>query len=99
MQLCPAFYPATTVVRLPGHRGLLQVTSRPVTAWSGLAGPPLAHSRLLGGLPGPAIFGLGVLAGALIVAAIRVWLWWRAPRPSAGIIALPASAPVSSAPA
>jgi DNA-binding SARP family transcriptional activator len=94
MQLCPAFYLATTVAGQPGHRGLLQVAYRPVTAWTALASAPAASSRLLGGLPGSAIFGLGVLAGALIVVAIRAWLWWRAPNRSAA--ALPASAPVST---
>src|ERR1700722_8648915 len=99
MHLCPAFYVATTAIKLPGHCGLLPA-SGPFTPGSALASAPLASlasSRLLGGLPGPAVFGLGALAGALIVAVIRVWLWWRAPRRPARIATLPASAPVSTA--
>ena len=55
-------------------------------------------------IPSPEIFGLGVIAGVMVVAVARGWLWWRGPkrirRAAASTvpqIPQPASAPVSVA--
>jgi len=55
-------------------------------------------------VPGREIFGLGVLAGVMVVAVARGWLWWRGPKrvrrvdaSAAHQVPQPASAPVSVA--
>lgn len=67
-----------------------------------VAGSEPTRQWLLLPIPGREIFGLGLIAGAMVVAVARGWLWWRGPKRAkrAGAIAAhhvpqPASAPVS----
>lgn len=45
-----------------------------------VAGSEPSRSWLLLPIPSREIFGLGVVAGAMVVAAARGWLWWRGPK-------------------
>jgi DNA-binding SARP family transcriptional activator len=69
-----------------------------------VAGSEPPRQWLLLPISSRAIFGLGVIAGAMVVAAARGWLWWRGPRrasrtpaSSAPGVRQPVSAPVSLA--
>ncbi|HYK32311.1 MAG TPA: bacterial transcriptional activator domain-containing protein [Streptosporangiaceae bacterium] len=68
-----------------------------------VAGSEPPRQWLLLPIPGREVFGLGVIAGAMVVAVTRGWLWWRGPKRSkraasaAHQVAQPASAPVSVA--
>ncbi|HWF82589.1 MAG TPA: bacterial transcriptional activator domain-containing protein [Streptosporangiaceae bacterium] len=69
-----------------------------------VAGSEPPRSWLLLPIPSREIFGLGVVAGAMVVAAARGWLWWRGPKrarratvSAAQQVPQPASAPVSIA--
>jgi DNA-binding SARP family transcriptional activator len=67
-----------------------------------VAGSEPPGQWLLLQIPSREIFALGVIAGAMVVAAARGWLWWRGPKRAkraaahaAHRIPQPASAPVS----
>jgi DNA-binding SARP family transcriptional activator len=68
-----------------------------------VAGSEPPRQWLLLPIPSREVFGLGVIAGAIVVAAARGWLWWRGPKrakraaSAAHQVAQPASAPVSVA--
>ena len=69
-----------------------------------VAGSEPTRQWLLLPIPGREIFGLGVIAGSMVVAVARGWLWWRGPKRAKRAAAVgahhvpqPASAPVSVA--
>jgi DNA-binding SARP family transcriptional activator len=89
-------------LRLPLSAGHLPITSLSSVAISARSRPSAEHalaagSRLFAWLPHPAIFGVGVVAGIIAVAAARGWLGLRLPRRrQAALSAQSAPAPAES---